>query len=333
MSLLIVQNLAVGYESHPVVENLSFTVNEGDYLYIVGENGSGKTTLMRTLLRLQSPISGSIKAGDGLRTNEIGYLPQQTVVQRDFPASVREIVLSGCQGRSGFRPFYNKEEKKLAEENMERMRISSLAERCYRELSGGQQQRVLLARALCATRKILLLDEPVSGLDPKVSAEMYSLVSGLNKEGVTIIMVSHDISAAVKYATHILHIGNIVFYGTKEEYLESDIGRHYVEAHDENRDSRHKSSQIISHAHNQVTDRTNGRRISRMSDSVGGCLSGEEGALMSRCTNSQIAVEDAGDAMKKGSAADETDSVQKNRVTDGGTITHEERLEGGAVND
>lgn len=228
MALITVKNLSLGYDSHKILENLSFSVNTGDYLCIVGENGSGKTTLMRTLLNLQKPISGEILIGDDLKKNEIGYLPQQTVVQKDFPASVREIVLSGCQGRCGLRPFYNKEEKKLAEKNMERMDITNLANRCYRELSGGQQQRVLLARALCSAEKILLLDEPVSGLDPKVTAEMYSLISKLNKDGITIIMISHDISAAVRYASHILHIGGTVFFGTKAEYVESEIGKFFL---------------------------------------------------------------------------------------------------------
>ena len=228
MAFLTVQNLSLGYESHSIVTGLSFTVNAGDYLCIVGENGSGKTTLMRTLLRLQEPMGGQILFGDGLRQNEIGYLPQQTVVQKDFPASVREIVLSGCLGRCGLRPFYGKDEKRLAAENMARMGISNLAERCYRELSGGQQQRVLLARALCATQKLLLLDEPVTGLDPVATAEMYDLIAGLNREGVTILMISHDIGAAVRYASHILHIGDSVFFGTKDEYLASGAGRAFL---------------------------------------------------------------------------------------------------------
>lgn len=228
MALLTVQDLSLGYDAHSIVEGLSFTVNAGDYLCIVGENGSGKSTLMKTLLRLQEPIGGQILIGDGLKKNEVGYLPQQTVVQKDFPASVREIVLSGCQGRCGLRPFYTREEKHLAEENIRRMGIEKLANRCYRELSGGQQQRVLLARALCATRKLLLLDEPVSGLDPKVTAEMYDLISDLNREGITVIMISHDIEAALRYASHILHIGARIFYGTKDEYLQSDIGKHFM---------------------------------------------------------------------------------------------------------
>lgn len=229
MSLLTVQNLSLGYDSHTIVENLNFSVNAGDYLCIIGENGSGKTTLMKTLLHLQEPISGQILTGDGLKSNEIGYLPQQTVVQKDFPASVREIVLSGCQARCGLRPFYNKAEKQLAAKNMERMGITSLANRCYRDLSGGQQQRVLLARGLCATRKVLLLDEPVSGLDPKATAGMYSLISELNHEGITIIMISHDILAAVRCASHILHIGRTVFFGTREEYLKSDMGKFFLQ--------------------------------------------------------------------------------------------------------
>ena len=228
MALLTVRDLALGYDSRKIVEGLNFSVNAGDYLCIVGENGSGKSTLMRTLLHLQEPVSGQILAGDGLKNNEIGYLPQQTIVQKDFPASVKEIVLSGCQGRCGLRPFYNKAEKQLAQENMERMDIADLADRCYRELSGGQQQRVLLARALCATRKLLLLDEPVSGLDPKVTVEMYNLIADLNREGITVIMISHDIAAAVYYASHILHIGARIFFGTKEEYQNSDAGKYFL---------------------------------------------------------------------------------------------------------
>ena len=226
MAQLTCQNLCVGYDGKSVLQDLNFEVFAGDYLCIVGENGSGKSTLMKTILGLQPPIRGRILTGDGLRKNEIGYLPQQTQVQKDFPASVREIVLSGCQGRCGRRPFYNKEEKRLATDAMEKMQIAQLAKRCYRELSGGQQQRVLLARALCATRKMLLLDEPVSGLDPKVTAEMYALIEKLNREdGITVIMISHDIAAAVKYASHILHIGDSVFFGTKAAYLQSPQGR------------------------------------------------------------------------------------------------------------
>lgn len=228
MSYITVKDLKVGYEGRAVAENIHFQVNKGDYLCIVGENGSGKSTLMKTILRLQEPLGGEILYGDGLKQGEIGYLPQQTIVQKDFPASVREIVLSGCQGRKGLHPFYNKEEKALAASNMERMGISDVAKRCYRDLSGGQQQRVLLARALCATGKLLLLDEPVSGLDPKVTAEMYELIHGLNREGVSIIMISHDVNAALRYGSHVLHVGKKVFFGTREEYENSGIGKIFM---------------------------------------------------------------------------------------------------------
>ena len=228
MPLLTINNLSLGYDSNKIIENLNFQVNEGDYLCIVGENGSGKTTLMKTILTLQKPCGGEIIVSDGLKANEIGYLPQQTIIQRDFPASVKEIVLSGCQSRMGLRPFYGKKEKSLAEENMKKKGILELKNRCYRELSGGQQQRVLLARALCATEKLLLLDEPVAGLDPKVTVEMYETIKELNNDGITIIMISHDISTVITYASHILHIGEKIFFGTKNEYLMSPQGQRFV---------------------------------------------------------------------------------------------------------
>ena len=229
MAQLTCENVSLGYDNKTILSNLSFSVNSGDYICIVGENGSGKSTLMRTMLGLQKPMSGEISLGDGLKKGEIGYLPQQTDVQKNFPASVKEIVLSGCQARAGLRPFYNNQEKEMAANAMKKMRIEEFSKRCYRELSGGQQQRVLLARALCATQKILLLDEPVSGLDPKVTAEMYELISGLNKEGITIIMISHDIDVAISEASHILHICDKPFFGTKEEYLKSELGSKFIE--------------------------------------------------------------------------------------------------------
>ncbi len=228
MALITVTDLSLAYDSQTIVKDLNFTVEQGDYLCIVGENGSGKTTLIRTLLHLKEPAKGTIQTGDGLTAGGIGYLPQQSIVQRDFPASVREIVLSGCLGRYGSHPFYKKEERSLAAKNMERMGISDLADRCYRELSGGQQQRVLLARALCAAKDALLLDEPVAGLDPGASAQMYGLIESLNRDGITIIMISHDIAAALSYASHILHIGDEVFFGTKDEYLASIKGRDFA---------------------------------------------------------------------------------------------------------
>ena len=219
--LITCKDLTLGYDGVAVLSGLSFAVNQGDYLCIVGENGSGKSTLMKTILGLQAPISGEITYGGGLKRSEIGYLPQQTPVQRDFPASVWEIVLSGTVGSMKHRPFYGKREKELAHKNLERMGITDLKKRCYRELSGGQQQRVLLARALCATKKLLLLDEPVAGLDPSVTNEMYSLITDLNRQGITIIMISHDV-AAVGRASVVLNIGSEVFFGPADEYMSSD---------------------------------------------------------------------------------------------------------------
>ena len=234
MTLLECKDVTLGYDSFKVAEHLNFHVNTGDYLCIIGENGSGKSTLMKTCLGLIPPLKGKIEFGEGLKSTEIGYLPQQTLIQKDFPASCKEIVLSGCLNHCGHRPFYSRKEKKIAEENMERMSVTSLQNRCYSELSGGQQQRVLLARALCATGKILLLDEPVAGLDPKVTMEMYEEIRKLNEEGITIIMISHDLTAALRYASHILHLGSQpVFFGSKEEYLESPAAKSLFTAHKE----------------------------------------------------------------------------------------------------
>ncbi len=229
MALITCKDLTLAYENHIVVEDLSLTVSSGDYLCIIGENGSGKTTLMKAILGLKKANRGVIELGDGLRKNEIGYLPQQTFVQQDFPASVYEVVLSGCLNRSGFRPFYTKVEKQKALENMAKLNITSLKNACYRELSGGQQQRVLLARALCATQKLLLLDEPVTGLDPVATAELYELIDHLNrKHGITVIMISHDIAGGIARATHILHLHqNLTFFGKKEDYVECEVCRQY----------------------------------------------------------------------------------------------------------
>ena len=234
MALLACQNVSLKYDANVIVRDITFSVNAGDYLCVVGENGSGKTTLIKTLLGLHAPSSGTFVTGDGLKRNEIGYLPQQTLVQRDFPASVYEIVLSGCQGRCGMRPFYNKAEKRLALESMERMGIARFAGRSYRDLSGGQQQRVLLARAFCATQKLLLLDEPVSGLDPNATEDMYRLIQELHDDGVTIIMISHDIPSALRYATHILHIGGErATFQTKEAFVQNGAGGLSPEARSE----------------------------------------------------------------------------------------------------
>jgi len=224
-TLIECKNVSLAYDGVPVVEKLNFTVNAGDYLCIVGENGSGKTTLMKALLGLIDIGSGTISLSSALEKNEIGYLPQQSNIQRDFPASVSEIVISGTLGRNGWRPFYSKEDKQRAESTMKELGIEDLAKRSFQHLSGGQQQRVLLARALCATTKILLMDEPVSGLDPTATEEMYAIIRKLNRQnGITVIMISHDINAVLSDSTHILHLHHEpLFFGTTADYIASGI--------------------------------------------------------------------------------------------------------------
>lgn len=229
-ALIRCEQVSFSYENTGVIRDLSFSVAPGNYLCIVGENGSGKSTLVKGLLGLKSPASGKIIRSHELRANELGYLPQQTPAQKDFPASVAEVVLSGRLSSRGLRPFYSRSDKQIAMENIKKLGIEDLMKRSYRDLSGGQQQRVLLARALCASKKLLLLDEPVTGLDPKVTDEMYKLIEALNKsEGITIIMVSHDIGAALQYADHILHLDREgCFFGTTEEYLRSPAGKSFL---------------------------------------------------------------------------------------------------------
>ncbi len=217
--LVDVASLTLAYEGRTVISDLSFQVYSGDYICIIGENGSGKTTLLNALLGLKKPSSGKIELCD-LKRCEIGVLPQKTPVQNDFPALVSEIVLSGRVGKKLGAAFYNRHDKKIAFENMEKLGITSISKQSFRELSGGQQQRVLLARALCAAEKLIVLDEPAASLDPKASADMYHLISDINKgDNMAIIMVSHDVDHALEYATHILQINKrSVFFGTTEEY-------------------------------------------------------------------------------------------------------------------
>lgn len=222
MALIKCDKLMIGYDKTTVSAVLNFEVNEGDYLCILGENGAGKSTLMKTLLGLIKPVSGQLIFGDGLDAQKIGYLPQQTLVQKDFPASVEEIVLSGTLGNKGLHFFYTAAQRESAGRHMRELGIYDIRKDAYCNLSGGQQQRVLLARALCATNKLLILDEPVNGLDPNASSELYELIKSLNRNGVTIIMVSHDVHVATKYATHILHMGKTKsFFVPKEKYLMS----------------------------------------------------------------------------------------------------------------
>lgn len=231
MRLLECSDLNMSYENIPAVKDLSFFVDEGDYLCIVGENGSGKTTLVKGLLGLMGLDSGQI-AYTGVNKREIGYLPQQTAIQKDFPASVWEVVLSGCLNRDGFKAFYKRKDRELAARNMETLSITDLAKKSYMELSGGQQQRVLLARALCATHRLLFLDEPTTSLDPVATNAFYDVVGSLNRDrNITIIMISHDISAAVQNANKILHIETEpLFFGTAEDYANTDIGKRMMGA-------------------------------------------------------------------------------------------------------
>ena len=230
MALIKCENVSIGYEGQTVVKDLDFQIAPGDYLCIVGENGSGKSTLVRSLLGLKNVEKGQIIYGDGLKQTEIGYLPQQTDVQKDFPASVYEVVRSGRLNSRGFHPFYTAVDRKAAVEKMDLLGIRDLARQCFRDLSGGQKQRVLLARALCATKSLLLLDEPVTGLDPIVTGEFYQLIRRINREsGIAVVMVSHDIESAVKDASHILHLQETaLFFGTTEKYKRSPVGRRFL---------------------------------------------------------------------------------------------------------
>ena len=227
--LIKCEHVDLGYENQDAVINVNMEVCPGDYLCIVGENGSGKSTLIKGLLGLLKPSGGKLTVAEELKTTGIGYLPQQTAAQKDFPASVREVVLSGCLSRRGRRTFYSKTEKDIASANMEKLAITQLANQCYRELSGGQQQRVLIARALCATRELLILDEPITGLDPMAIQDFYSMIRKLNREDkVAIIMVSHDLRNAVEEANKILHLQKqVLFYGPAHDYMNSKAAGHF----------------------------------------------------------------------------------------------------------
>lgn len=230
MDILSCKGVSLAYEGRTVLSDVDFTVKNGDYLCIVGENGSGKSTLVKTILGLHPAERGKVEYLDSLTRKDIGYLPQQTSLRRDFPASVREVILSGCINGMGLLPFYTKKEKTKARQVMERLGITDIENSSFAELSGGQRQRVLLGRALCSASKLLVMDEPASGLDPIITKEVYSIVSEINRtEGMTVIMVSHDIPAAVKYSTHILHIKNTpLFFGTTEEYKASETARIFL---------------------------------------------------------------------------------------------------------
>jgi zinc transport system ATP-binding protein len=233
--LIVCKGAAFGYEGIPVIRGLDFSVNAGDYLCIVGENGSGKTTLVKGLLRLLSPLEGSVTFHNEMRQNEIGFLSQQAAAKKDFPASVYEIVLSGNRGNMGAMPFYTKRERVRTEENIALLGIESLRNRAFRELSGGEQRRTLLARALCAYRRLLVLDEPTAGLDPLVTDAVYALLQKINRErSVPIVMVSHDMKAAAFYANRILHVSHKQnFFGSPGDFCQSDVGKQFLKAANE----------------------------------------------------------------------------------------------------
>lgn len=219
-NIVEIQDLFVSYDGKNVIESLSFSVEKEDFLVIFGENGSGKSTLVKALLGLKNPSKGKISFMDCLKQRDIGYLPQLQNFQEDFPASVWEVVLSGCLNKMGLRPFYGKKEKETAEKNMNLLGIYNLRNECFRSLSGGQRQKVLLARALCAAKTLLILDEPVSGLDSASTAEFYTSLNKINKSGTAVIMISHDINASLHNAKHVLylHESGKHFFGTAEEY-------------------------------------------------------------------------------------------------------------------
>jgi len=229
--LLACRDVSLGYEGQSVLSHLDLSIREGDYLCIVGDNGSGKSTLLRGLLGLLPPQSGEIWRSAELKRGNLGYLPQQTRAQRDFPATVYEVVLSGCLNKKGMHFFYSSAQKSEALMNMGKLGVLELKDQCYRDLSGGQQQRVLLARALCAAHKLLILDEPITGLDPAAAQDLYKILSYLNrKEGMAIVMVTHDLKAALRSASRVLHIGRRgVFLGSAEEYLASPLGKRFKE--------------------------------------------------------------------------------------------------------
>lgn len=230
MAYINCEDVSFAYANNIAISDLNFKVGSGDYLCIVGENGSGKSTLVKGLLGLKEVYKGKLTMSDGLLSNEIGYLPQKNDAQKDFPASVNEVVLSGRLNSLGLLPFYSLKDRKEAEENMRRLNILDIRKKSFMELSGGQQQRVLLARALSATKKLILLDEPMAGLDPLVTIDLYKLIEKINQEmGMTVIMVSHDVNSAVKYASHILHLNKKqVFFGKTKDYIKSNYGAKFL---------------------------------------------------------------------------------------------------------
>ena len=208
MSQIICKNLCVGYHNKDVLHNVSFNIEEGEYIYIFGENGSGKTTLLKTILGIIKPVSGKVQFGSDIRHNMIGYLAQQSNEQRDFPATVSEIILSAFIADGFFNFTKSIFHKKIAEKAMKEMNIYDIRKKAFSILSAGQQQRVLFARALCASKKMIFIDEGETSLDAQSQQIMYDKLFQMNKAGISVVMISHQRTKALKYATHILEIKN-----------------------------------------------------------------------------------------------------------------------------
>ncbi len=233
MACLTCDNLSIGYSGTPVASGISFSVSPGDLLCILGKNGIGKSTLVKTLLRLIPPISGRLELSGHHTGCGVGYLPQRGETQRDFPASAGEIVLSGRLARIGSRPFFSKEDRQAALDALERTDALELRDRPFSQLSGGQQQRVLLARALCAASRIVVLDEPTNGLDPDAAKGLYDLLETLRHDGLAVIIVSHDVSEALSHATHVLAFENSTENSTPGFFTVDDYLNHLTAKKDE----------------------------------------------------------------------------------------------------
>jgi len=229
MKIIECKKLNIGYADKLVCSNITFSVEKGQYVCIIGENGSGKSTLIKTILGLNKPLNGRVVFGGHFNKSHVGYLPQQTEFQKDFPATVREIVMSGFLGRMGFRPFYNKVEKEKCNKILSQLGATDYQDKSFKDLSGGQQQRVLLARALCATDELLVLDEPTNGLDARAIRHFYELIDKLNRDnGLTVVMVTHSVENVIKYATHVVYLKDTMeFAGAKEEFLNSEYAKYF----------------------------------------------------------------------------------------------------------
>ena len=220
MSLIEIRNLSLGYDKDIILKHVNLDIEENDFICIVGPNGSGKSTLVKGILGLIKPIKGKVKY-NGLKQNFIGYMPQETKVDANFPASVFEIVLSGTLNSEKYKMFYTKSQKETAMNNMKLLGIEKLKNKSFCDLSGGQRQKVLLARSLSATTKLLILDEPSNNLDSKSKSELYKTIIDLNKNhGITVIMITHDLDHDNLIGNKILSLReNDIFFGSVDEFI------------------------------------------------------------------------------------------------------------------